>query len=27
VIEAGGRVEIFPKIEQFAAYRPRADGA
>lgn len=25
VIEAGGRVEIFPKIEQFAAYRPRAD--
>ena len=27
IIEAGGRVDIFPKIEQFAAYRPRADGA
>jgi len=27
VIEAGGRVEIFPKIEQFAAYRPQGDGA
>jgi predicted metal-dependent hydrolase len=27
IIEAGGRVEIFPKIEQFAAYRPQADGA
>ena len=22
VIKAGGRVEMFPKIEQFAAYRP-----
>ena len=27
IIEAGGRVEIFPKIEQFAAYRPQADEA
>jgi hypothetical protein len=27
IIEAGGRVEIFPNFEQFAAYRPQAVGA
>ena len=27
IIEAGGRVETFPKIEQVAAYRPQVDRA
>ena len=27
IIEAGRRVEIFPKIEQFAAYRPQVNRA
>jgi predicted metal-dependent hydrolase len=26
VIEAGGRIDSFPKIEQFAAYQPRTNG-